>query len=252
MIPSSGYRSAAVIQSNPLMSYTGNPSLVPYKSFDADGNYTFIINKAFKMAAYGNVWVVDNRYVYDYQANDTSVLRTIKQPLGGFAQWQYGVQGTGKFFKDNLQVSLSGYMLQGHNGAPYNWNKGRMVVSASAFYYLKDFYFGATYRSPMVYPDGCMIGMWMDTRSNYTLQVGWSNDRWNFRFYTRNPFYGSMVILTPPRAPRKAAITTQSGAYIPAAISDSSKSRPRTHSAMARKLRPVMRRIRQTVHPQAF
>lgn len=190
-IPSSGYRSAAVIQSNPLMSYTGNPSLVPYKSFDADGNYTFIINKAFKMAAYANVWVVDNRYVYDYQANDMGVLRTIKQPLGGFAQWQYGVQGTGKFFKDNLQVSLSGYMLQGHNGAPYNWNKGRMVVSASAFYYLKDFYFGATYRSPMVYPDGCMIGMWMDTRSNYTLQVGWSNDRWNFRFYTRNPFYGN-------------------------------------------------------------
>ena len=41
-IPSSGYRSAAVIQSNPLMSYTGNPSLVPYKSFDADGNYTFM------------------------------------------------------------------------------------------------------------------------------------------------------------------------------------------------------------------
>lgn len=191
-IPASGYRSAAVIQSNPLMSYTGNPSLVPYNSFYTEGNYTFVINKAFKVAAFGNVWVVDNRYVYDYEANATGVLRTIKQPLGGFSQWQYGVQGTGRFFKDNLQVSLSGYMLQGHNGVPYNWNKGRAVVSASAFYYLNDFYFGATYRSPMVYPDGCMIGMWMDTRSNYTLQVGWSNDRWNLRFYTRNPIIGNV------------------------------------------------------------
>ncbi len=185
-IPSSGYRSAAIIQSNPLMSYTGNPSLVPYNSFYTDGNYTVIINKAFKVSAFGNVWVVDNRYVYDYEANETGVLRTIKQPLGGFAQWQYGVQGTGKFFNDKLQLSLSGYMFRGHNGAPYNWNKGIPVVSASAYYYLKNFYFGASYRSRFVYPDGCMIGMWMDTKQNYTFQVGWSNDHWNLRFYTRN------------------------------------------------------------------
>lgn len=190
-IPSSGYRSAAVIRSNPLMSYTGNPLLVPYNSIYTEGSYTFIINRSFNVAVFGNVWVVDNRYVYDYEANATGVLRTIKQPLGGFSQWQYGVRGTGKALNDNLQLSLSGYMLRGHNGAPYNWNKGRVVVAASAYYYLKNFYFGATYRSPMVYPDGCMIGMWMDTRSNYTLQVGWSNDRWNLRFYTRNPIHGN-------------------------------------------------------------
>lgn len=185
-IPSSGYRSAAVIQSNPLMSYTGNPSLVPFNSFYTEGSYTFVINKTFNVGAFGNVWVVDNRYVYDYEANATGVIRTIKQPLGGFAQWQYGVRGTGKFFNDNLQLTLSSYMFRGHNGVPYNWNKGRVVVTGSAYYYLKDFYFGASYRSTFVYPDGCMIGMWMKTRPNYTLQVGWSNDHWNLRLYTRN------------------------------------------------------------------
>ena len=33
-VPLSSYRSEAVVQSNPLMSYTGNPALKPYKSFD--------------------------------------------------------------------------------------------------------------------------------------------------------------------------------------------------------------------------
>ncbi len=66
-----------------------------------------------------------------------------------------------------------------------------MVLSASAHYYLNDFYFGASYRSTMVYPDGCMIGMWMSTRPNYTFQVGWSNNHWNLRFYMRNPIIGN-------------------------------------------------------------
>ena len=44
-VPLSSYRSEAVIQSNPLMSYTGNPALKPYKSFDYGITYTCIPNK---------------------------------------------------------------------------------------------------------------------------------------------------------------------------------------------------------------
>ncbi|WP_303031070.1 hypothetical protein [uncultured Duncaniella sp.] len=70
-IPSSSYRSAAVIQSNPLMSYTGNPNLVSYGSYDAGVNYSFVPNNRFSLSAFASTWIVDNRYVYDYTPSAT-------------------------------------------------------------------------------------------------------------------------------------------------------------------------------------
>ena len=49
------YRSMAVIQSNPLMSFTGNPNLVSYGSYDAGLNYSFIPNNTFLWMARGNL-----------------------------------------------------------------------------------------------------------------------------------------------------------------------------------------------------
>lgn len=86
-IPSSSYRSSAIIQSNPLMSYTGNPDLVLYGSYDAGVNYSFIPNNIFSLSVFASTWIVDNRYVYDYIPTETGILRTIRQPGGGFSQW---------------------------------------------------------------------------------------------------------------------------------------------------------------------
>ena len=82
-IPSSSYRSSAIIQSNPLMSYTGNPDLISYGSYDAGLNYSFIPSNVFSLSAFASTWIVDNRYVYDYVPTETGILRTIKQPGGG-------------------------------------------------------------------------------------------------------------------------------------------------------------------------
>lgn len=80
-IPQPGYRSAVVIQSNPLMSYTGNPLLVPYKSFDCEMSYTLTLPHNIYATAYGYAWIVKDRYAYDYEASPTGILRTIKQPM---------------------------------------------------------------------------------------------------------------------------------------------------------------------------
>lgn len=184
--PSSYYRSIAVIQSYPLMSYTGNPSLVPYDSYHIDGSYTLIPNNKFSLSAFGYAWIVGNRYVFDYEATPTGILRTIKQPMGDYAQWQYGVQGSAKLLNNNLQLGVSCYMDHSHNGIPYNIDNADFTWSVSAYYYLNKFYFGASYHSPGGYPDGCMVGTWMSTRDFYTFQAGWSDSHWNLRFFTRN------------------------------------------------------------------
>ena len=185
-IPASSFRSAAVIESNPLMSYTGNPALVPYNSYQIEGSYTLIPSNNFNLSVFGSAWIVGNRYVNDYEATSTGILRTIKQPMGNYSTWQYGCQGSKRLFDRNLQLGVACYMQQAHNGVPYNWTKSKLIVSISATYYLDKLYFGATYNTPSAYADGCMVGTWMSSRDAYTFQVGWSNGKWNLRFFTRN------------------------------------------------------------------
>ncbi len=185
-IPQSSFRSAAIIKSNPLMSYTGNPLLAPYNTYQIEGQYTLIPNNRFSLSAFGFAWIVDNRYVYDYEATSDGILRTIKQPMGDYVQWQYGLQGSIRLFDNNLQFGISCYMDQTYNGEPYNWTKSKLTASLSAYYYLNKIYFGASYNAPSGYADGCMVGTWITPRDSYTFQIGWSNSNWNLRFFTRN------------------------------------------------------------------
>jgi hypothetical protein len=185
-IPSSSYRSAAVIQSNPLMSYTGNPNLVSYGSYDAGVNYSFVPNNKFSLSAFAATWIVDNRYVYDYQPTETGILRTIKQPGGAYSQWNYGVYGSLRLFDRKLQLTAQLNGTSVHNGGPYNLDKTHLAYLFQANYYLGNWTFSGLYSSPQGYPDGCMVGTWMKTKANYNLQAGWSNSTWNFQLRVAN------------------------------------------------------------------
>jgi hypothetical protein len=185
-IPSSSYRSAAVIQSNPLMSYTGNPNLVSYGSYDAGVNYSFVPNNKFSLSAFATTWIVDNRYVYDYQPTATGILRTIKQPGGAYSQWNYGVYGSLRLFDRKLQLTAQLNATSVHNGEPYNFDKTHLVYVFQANYYLGNWAFSGLYYSPQGYPDGCMVGTWVKTKAFYRLQAGWSNSTWNVQLQFAN------------------------------------------------------------------
>lgn len=185
-IPSSSYRSSAVIQSNPLMSYTGNPNLVSYGSYDAGVNYSFVPDNRFSLSAFATVWIVDDRYVYDYEPSATGILRTIKQPGGRYSQWNYGIYGTARLLGRKLQLTAQLNATSVHNGAPYDFDKTHLVVAFQANYYLDNWTFSGIYYSPQGYPDGCMVGTWMKTKSYYKVQVGWSNPSWNLQLQLAN------------------------------------------------------------------
>ncbi|MCM1356384.1 MAG: outer membrane beta-barrel family protein [Staphylococcus sp.] len=185
-IPPSSYRSAAVIRSNPLMSYTGNPNLVSYGSYDAGVNYSFIPNNNCSLSAFASTWIVDNRYVYDYEPTATGILRTIRQPGGGYSQWTYGVYGTIRLFDRKFQLSGQINATSVHNGEPYNFNKTHVLYGLRANYYLGNWTFTGLYYSPQGYPDGCMVGTWMKTKAYYMIQAGWSNPTWNLQLQLFN------------------------------------------------------------------
>lgn len=186
--PTSDLRSEAVVQAYPLMSYTGNPSIVPFDSYSISGNYTFIPDKKFSFSTFGFAWIVDNRYVWDYEASSTGILRTVKQPMGKYAQWKYGVQGSARLLDNSLNIRLSAYVNQSHNGEPYNYTKSKLGASLSAYYYLGNVYFNVSYSTPRGEADGLMVGTWMKHRDMYSFQAGWSNSHWNLRFFARNFF----------------------------------------------------------------
>lgn len=185
-IPSSSYRSAAIIQSNPLMSYTGNPDLVSYGSYDAGVNYSFIPSNRFSVSAFASTWIVDNRYVYDYVPSETGILRTIRQPGGGYSQWTYGAYASLRLLDSKLQLTAQLTGKSVHNGEPYNLDKTNLNYALQATYYLGNWNFSGLYYSPQGYPDGCMVGTWMKTKSYYRIAAGWSDSSWNLQLQFAN------------------------------------------------------------------
>lgn len=192
-LPSPNFKSAQVITASPFLKYTGNPNLFPAKSYDFDFSYTWIPNNNYNLSAYAWGWIVKDRYAYDYEANENGVIRTIKQPMGSYAQGMYGIKGTARFFDRSLVLTGNLSQLFNHNGNPYNVNHFHIYYNLQMTYYLKNWNFGLTYISTIGTWDGMMNGIWQRDKDDYYMKVGWSNSclnisalvldigRWNWR-----------------------------------------------------------------------
>ena len=179
--PLPSYKSGNLIQSTPLLQYTGNPNLVPSKSYDIDFRYTWLPNNNYSLSAFAWAWIVGDRYAYDYEATSTGILRTIKQPVGSYSQGQYGVSGTMRFLNRTLMFSGQIAQTLNHNGMPYSVNHSWINWYARLRYYLNNWNFTLTYVSDNASPDGCINGIWHRTKSDWYITVGWSNSDWNVR-----------------------------------------------------------------------
>lgn len=169
------------------MSYTGNPELRPYKSYDLWLSYNFIPTNKFSMNVNGGTWTVQDRYAYDYIPSSNGLLRTISQPMGVFVLAQYGITAAMRQLDGSLQISGSLNHKMIHNGAPFNRNKSNLYWHIVAFYYWNNFNFGLQYFSPdLAYSYDCVTGKWGTTRSHYHFEVGWSNSSLNLRMLVAN------------------------------------------------------------------
>ncbi len=179
--PSPSFKSDNIITSTPLLRYTGNPNLVPSKSYDVDLRYTWLPNNNYSLSAFAWAWMVGDRYAYDYEASSDGILRTIKQPIGSYSQGQYGVSGTMRFIDRTLVFTGQIAQTFNHNGAPYNVNHFDIYWYARVRYYLKNWNFTLTYISDNGSADGSMNGIWNNAKSDWYITIGWSNSNWNIR-----------------------------------------------------------------------
>lgn len=179
--PSSSYKSDNIIVASPFLKYTGNPNLRPYTSYDIGLDYTWIPNNRFNLAAFGYGWFVDDRYAFDYVSTPEGILRTIKQPVGSFANIEYGVNATAKFLDNNLDLTAQIAQIQNHNGAPYDVGHSFIYWHTRIRYYLKSLNFSLTYISDSANPEGSTTGFWNRSKSDWQLSIGWASHNWNVR-----------------------------------------------------------------------
>lgn len=185
-LPSPNFKSDQVITASPFLKYTGNPNLFPAKSFDFDFSYTWIPNNKYNLSTYAWGWIVKDRYAYDYEADGNGVIRTIKQPMGSYAQGRYGIKGTACFLNQSLVLTGNLSLLFNHNGKPYNVNHFHTYYTLQMFYYLKNWNFGLAYFSTVGTWDGMMNGLWQRNKDDYYLKVGWAASNWNLSAMVMN------------------------------------------------------------------
>lgn len=179
--PDPSYKSRNVISATPLLSYTGNPALVPDKSYDLGLFYSWYPNNNYSFSAFATTWIMGDRYVFDYEASPTGILRTIKQPLDSFSQTNYGVSATLRFLNRNLVFTGQISHSLNHNGTPYNINHSYVDWYARIRYYLNDWNFALTYISDQGKPDGSINGVWVKSKSDWYITIGWANSNWNLK-----------------------------------------------------------------------
>ena len=185
-LPSPNFKSDQIITASPFLKYTGNPNLFPAKSYDFDFSYTWIPNNNYNISAYAWGWIVKDRYAYDYEADVNGVIRTIKQPMGSYAQGMYGIKGTARLLDRSLVLTGNLSQLFNHNGRPYNVDHFHIYYTLQMFYYLKNWNFGLTYVSTVGTWDGMMNGIWHRDKNNYYLNIGWSKSDWKISAMIRN------------------------------------------------------------------
>ena len=184
----SAFRSTAVIMANPLLSYTGNPGLRPYKNYDFGMRYVWMPENRYNIAIFANGWIVDDRYAYVYQPSAAGILRTITQNAGVYSQWLYGVTATVRMFDNRLVVNgqLSHRIVR--NGAPYDWVRQRVLWYIQGLYYFGAWNIGVRYQSPQEYCEDHMTGVWMKEKNVSEVSAGWGGSFWNIQARILNPF----------------------------------------------------------------
>lgn len=186
--PSSSYRSDAVVRVNPLLSYTGNPALKPYKSFDYGLTYTYMPDNRFSFSTYVYGYSARDRYAFVYTPSPAGILRTIVQPAGEYTSVSAGAYGRANLIQNKLQLAGQIAVPFCHNGYPFNTDKAHVNYSLQAYWYFGAWNAGIQYFSEWGATGSNFNGIWNKREKIYCANIGWGNPVWNLSMLISNPF----------------------------------------------------------------
>ncbi len=186
--PGASEKTPNVLQVNELMYQTGNPDLKLSRQVNFNFQYNWIPCNNFSAAVYAQYFVEYNLYVpvYTPYQDGQALLKSFISD-GKYHRTSFGLSFNYKLLNNKLQLaaqpSITLYRLTGY----YDLSKYPFAFNASATYYLNNFYFQASYQTPMRTIQGNRAAYYKD-RDFYQLLAGWSKSGWNIRLTAINLF----------------------------------------------------------------
>ncbi len=139
------------------------------------------------MTLFANSWLVGNRAAFVYEASSEGILRTIKQPIGCFRHYNYGINASTNLFDGKVYLSGQLAQLYVQNGEPYNINHSSINYYVQALFYVGNFNFALAYQSANATDNyDSMSGLWTRNKDVFVVQAGWSNGKWNIILTAQN------------------------------------------------------------------
>jgi len=200
--PGASEKTPNILQINELMYQTGNPDLKLSRQVNFNLQYNWMPRNSFSASFYAQYFGENNLYVpiYTPYQNGRALLKSFITD-GKYYRTSLGMSFNYKLLNNKIQLaaqpSITFYKLTGY----YDISKNPFAVNASATYYLNNFYFQASYQTPMRTIQGNRAAYYKD-RDFYQLLAGWSKSGWNIRLTAINLFrsdwLGATQIINAP------------------------------------------------------
>ena len=179
-----------VLQSNELLYQAGNPSLKNMSFVQSNFSYTWLPCNRFSMTGYGG-WVRRFKYItpiFSPDGPDGLMLRSLENG-GDYQELYVGSSLSLKLFDRSLVLNANPRVVFQKQTGRYAETNTFPMVNVTATYYLKNFYVSAYY----LWYSETMLRQNLDKthykgKDHYSLQVGWSNGKWNISASAINIF----------------------------------------------------------------
>lgn len=194
--PGASEKTPNVLQQNELMYYTGNPDIGLSRQVTFNLSYNWIPTNTFSASAFMQYFGEYNLYVPVYQLyqDGKALLRTFETD-GAYNRTQIGLSFNYRLLNGNLQLaaspSVSFYRMTGL----FDISRSPFYCSASATYYLGNFYFQVAYQTRSLTVQGNR-GVIYEDRDFYQVLAGWSHSNWNIRISGMNLFRNDWLCST--------------------------------------------------------
>lgn len=212
--PGESVKTPNILQDNELMFKTGNPDLTLSRQITLNAQYNWIADNKFSMSVFAQYFGEYGLYVpvfltYD---NGRALLKTYSSQQD-YNRTQLGSSFNLKLLDGNLQVAAQPSVSIFRYKGCYDMSKAPFALNASLSYYIRRFFFQASYQMANRTIQG-NLGVWYRDRDFYQLQAGWGNNNWNVRLSAINMFRGDWLAATQTlNAPLYSEIMSQGGSY---------------------------------------
>lgn len=191
MSPGAAMKNPNIIRQSELMYISGNPSIESSRLISGNISYTWLPDNNWQMSAFATLFKIIDRQIEIYSPDITgnAIVRKYRND-GDYNHGQIGARLTRKLFNGNLTLSVAPRLLIYKTTGLNSISHCPFSCSASADYYLGNFFFNAYCYSRNSYVDG-ETSYLRKMPAEYSVSAGWASKGWNIQISGANLFQSS-------------------------------------------------------------